>query len=217
MRVPNDVLKAKCAPHPTRGQPARQVSLISEDDYTIVASFGTRYRGIVQYYLLAGDVYRLNRLRWVMETSMLHTLAAKHRSSVSKMARKYNAKIGTPHGVRTCFEARFERDGRSALVARFGGIALKRQQQAVLTDREPTRTHPGTELIFRLLADRCEICGRMDNAQVHHVRKLADLATSGSPPEWARLMTAKRRKSLVVCSGCHDLIHHRTASAPSTS
>jgi len=217
LRVPNDVLKAKCAPYLTRGQPARQVSLINKDDYTIVASFGIRYRGIVQYYLLAGDVYRLNRLRWVMETSMLHTLAAKHRSSVSKMAGKYKAKIGTPHGVRTCFEARFERHGRSMLVARFGGIALKRRQQAVLIDREPTRTHPGQELISRLLADRCEICGHTDTVQVHHVRKLADLTMSGNPPEWARFMTSKRRKSLVVCGSCHDLIHHRTVSAPSMS
>ena len=148
---------------------------------------------------------------------MLHTLAAKHRSSVSKMAGKYKAKIGTPHGVRTCFEARFERDGRSVLVARFGGIALKRRQQAVLIDREPTRTHPGQELISRLLADRCEICGHTDNVQVHHIRKLADLTMSGNPPEWARFMTSKRRKSLVVCGSCHDLIHHRTGSVPSTS
>ena len=31
-----------------------------------------------EYHLLAGDVHRLNRLRWVMETSLLKTLAAKH-------------------------------------------------------------------------------------------------------------------------------------------
>ena len=60
-----------------------------EDDYTIVAKYGAEYRGIVQYYLLAGDVQRLHRLRWVMETSMLKTLARKHRSSVSKMAAKH--------------------------------------------------------------------------------------------------------------------------------
>ncbi|WP_199537243.1 group II intron reverse transcriptase/maturase [Spongiactinospora gelatinilytica] len=41
---------------------------------------------MVQYYLLAGDVWRFDRLRWVTETSMLKTLAAKHRSTVAKMA-----------------------------------------------------------------------------------------------------------------------------------
>jgi Type II intron maturase len=110
--VPKDVIKAKCGPFLTRGRPARQNSMIRESDCLIVASFGARYRGIVQYYLLARDVHRLHRLRWVMETSMLHTLAAKHRSTVSKMARKFKAKIVTPHGLRTCFEARFDREGR---------------------------------------------------------------------------------------------------------
>jgi hypothetical protein len=79
-----------------------------------------RYCRYADHYLLAGDVYRLHRLRWVMETSMLKTLAGKHRSTVSKMAAKHKARIQTPHGPRTCFEARIERDGRQPLVARFG-------------------------------------------------------------------------------------------------
>lgn len=40
-----------------------------------------------------------------METSLLKTLAAKHNSSVTTMAARYKAKIETPHGLRTCFEA----------------------------------------------------------------------------------------------------------------
>ncbi|MGP3959815.1 group II intron reverse transcriptase/maturase [Nonomuraea sp. 3N208] len=62
------------------------------DDHTIISTYGAEYRGIDQYYLLAGDVYRLNRLHWVMQTSLLKTLAAKHRSMVSAMARKYKDK-----------------------------------------------------------------------------------------------------------------------------
>jgi len=214
LRVPKDVIKAKCGPFLTRGRPARQNPTIRESDYLIVASFGARYRGIVQYYLLAGDVHRLHRLRWVMETSMLHTLAAKHRSTVSKMARKFKAKIVTPHGLRTCFEARFDREGRPPLVARFAGIPLKRQKMAVLTDRAPIRSYPNKELISRLLANRCELCQRTDTVQVHHVRKLADLDMTGNSPEWVTFMANKRRKSLVVCDECHEQIHHRRGSVP---
>ena len=72
-----------------------------------------------------------------METSLLKTLADKHRSSVTKMARKHKAAIDTPHGPRKCLEARIERNGRKPLVARFGGIPLRRQKDAVLTDRLP--------------------------------------------------------------------------------
>ena len=98
LRVPSAVIKAKQAPYLKRGKPARRPQLINEDDHTIVSTYGAEYRGIVQYYLLAGNVHRLYRLHWVMETSMLKTLANKHRSSVSKMARKYKATIETPTG-----------------------------------------------------------------------------------------------------------------------
>ncbi len=39
-----------------------------------------------------------------METSLLKTLADKHRSSVTKMAGKHKATIDTPHGPRKCLE-----------------------------------------------------------------------------------------------------------------
>ncbi|GIH21678.1 reverse transcriptase/maturase family protein [Rugosimonospora africana] len=215
LRVPPSVIKAKSALYLARGRPACRNPLLREDDYTIVAKYGAEYRGIVQYYLLAGDVQRLHRLRWVMETSMLHTLARKHRSSVSKMAAKHKAKIATTYGPRTCFEARITRDSRNPLVARFGGIALKRQKTATIVDRQPHRPlYPHKQLISRLLKGRCEICASTDSIEMHHVRKLADLTTAvGAPPAWAKIMANKRRKTLVVCDACHGQIH-ATPSTP---
>lgn len=137
LRVPLPVIMAKCAPYRRRGKPAHRPQLVNRDDYSIVATYGAEYRGVIQYYLLAGDVYRLHRLEWVTKTSMLKTLAAKHQSTVTKMAARHKAVIETPHGLRTCFEVRVERDGRKPLVARFGGIALKRQKNAVIDDRIP--------------------------------------------------------------------------------
>ena len=86
LRVPLAVIKAKSAPYMTRGKPAHRTRLMNDDDLTIISTYGAEYRGIVQYYLLAGDVWRLNRLRWVAKPRMLKTLAAKHRSTVPKMA-----------------------------------------------------------------------------------------------------------------------------------
>nr|WP_244202989.1 group II intron reverse transcriptase/maturase [Streptomyces rhizosphaericus] len=106
LRVPRSVVSAKQAQYKERGKPARRPELLNQDDHVIISTYGSEYRGIVQYYLMAGDVFRLARLQWVMETSMLMTLANKHRSSVSKMARKYATTIDTPHGPRKCFEAR---------------------------------------------------------------------------------------------------------------
>ena len=98
LRVPVEVIKAKCALYMQHGKPARRTRLMNLDDYTIVSIYGAEYRGTVQYYLLASDVYRLNRLNWVMETSMLKTLAGKHRSTASKTAaRPSNATAAGSH------------------------------------------------------------------------------------------------------------------------
>jgi group II intron reverse transcriptase/maturase len=209
LHVPASLIKAKSAPYLSRGVPACRNRMVNEADYSIVGRFGAEYRGLVQYYLLAGDVFRLHRLRWVMETSMLETLACKHRSSVSKVAARYKAKIETPHGPRTCFEAKVVRTGKKPLVARFGGIPLKRQKTAVLTDRLSTGPiYPNKELIRRLLRGRCELCGRSDGIEVHHIRNLAQLERLAPlSPHWAQVMTKRRRKSLVICGDCHGLIH----------
>jgi len=216
LSVPPDVVKAKCAPYRKRGKPAHMPQLLNDDDYTIVAKYGAQYRGIVNYYLLAHDVRRLNRLHWVMETSMLKTLAGKHKSTVTTMARRHKRVTDTEAGPRTCFEAVAARaGGRKPLVARFGGIPLKRKRMAVLQDRRvaPVITRR-RQLVTRLLAGRCELCGSNRTIQVHQVRKLADLKRQGQPqPEWAQLMAKRRRKTLVVCATCHEQTHIRQPTA----
>jgi hypothetical protein len=194
------------------GKPQQRPELKNEQDYSIISRYGAKYRGIVQYYLLAGDVHRLNRLHWVMLTSLLKTLACKYGSSVSKMARRYGARIETPHGPRKCMQVSVERgEGRKPLVATFGGIPLRRQKNAVLIDREPVRDAVrGSELIRRLLTGRCELCGQAEKVQVHQIRKLADLGKPEQPkPKWMQHMAKRRRKTLGVCDTCHASIHNR--------
>jgi len=211
LRVPREVIKAKCSRYMQGGKPAHRSRLVNDEDHAIISRYGAEYRGIVQYYLLAGDVWRLSRLHWVMQTSLLRTLARKYDSSVSKMARKYAATTETPHGPRKCLQVTVERgEGRKPLVATFGGIPLRRQKNAVLTDRVPdAAATPHRELIRRLLAGQCEICDATDRVQVHQIRKLADLDQARLPerPEWMEIMTRRRRKTLVVCSTCHADIH----------
>jgi hypothetical protein len=211
LRVPLDVIAAKRSPYRKHGKPWHRSALQNLDDYDIVKTFAAEYRGVVQYYMLAGDVWRFKALRWDAQTSMLKTLAAKHKSSVKKMAARYQAKVPTPRGLRTCYEARVERDGKQPLVARFGGIPLARNKDAVLDDRTPRKiTYPRKELTVRLLTGRCELCGDTDKVQVHQVRSMASLGTSSTDrPAWAALMAKKRRKTLVVCTSCHEVIHRQ--------
>src|SRR5712691_6119123 len=209
LRVPLDVIKAKRAPYRQRGKPWHRPALQNLDDYDIIQAYGAEYRGIVGYYMLARDVWRFNELEWYAKTSMLKTLGAKYQSTVTKMAARYKAKIKTPHGLRTCFEARIGRDGKPDLVARFGGIPLVQKKDAVLTDRVPARPPaPRKELLHRLHTRRCELCGDPAKVVVHQVRKLTSLGAPGpGQPAWAEKMAQIRRKTLVVCAPCHDAIH----------
>jgi group II intron reverse transcriptase/maturase len=209
LRVPLDVIKAKSAPYLRHGKPWHRSAMQNLDDFDIVKTYGAEYRGIVQYYLLANDVWRFNRLCRDATTSMLKTLAAKHQSSVSKMAAKHRATIETPHGPRRCYEARVERMGKQPLVARFGGIPLVRDKRAVIVDRTPPDqvTYQRKELVRRVLTRRCELCGEPGTVIVHQVRNLASLKRLTGQPPWAALMAKKRRKTLVVCHRCHEVIH----------
>ena len=92
LRVPPDVVKAQCARDRCHGKPWHRSRLQNLHDYHIVRVYAAEYRGVVNYYLLAQDVWRLRTLRWHAETSMLKTLAVKHQSTVSTMAARHRAK-----------------------------------------------------------------------------------------------------------------------------
>ena len=130
LRVPPGVVKAQCARYRQHGKPWPRSRLQNLDDYDIVRAYGAEYAGVANYYLLAQDVWRFSKLRWHAETSMLKTLAAKHNSTVAKMAARYRAKVVTGDGLRNCYEARVTRRGKRDLVARFGGIALRQDRRA---------------------------------------------------------------------------------------
>ena len=55
---------------------------------------------------------------------------------------------------------------------------------------------------------QCELCEHGTTVDVHQVAKLADLGKKGpDQPAWAALMAKMRRKTLIVCTPCHDWIH----------
>jgi group II intron reverse transcriptase/maturase len=209
LKVPPDVIKAQCARYRNHGKPWHRSRLQNLDDYDIIRVYGAEYRGVVNYYLLAKDAWRLRTLRWNAETSMLKTLAAKHQSTVSKMAARHKAKAETGDGPRTCFEARRKRRSKPDLVARFGGIILRQDRRAIITEPVPVRVRvPRRELLARLRQRECELCETGTTVAVHQVAGIREL---GKPetgqPAWAALMAKMRRKTLIVCAPCHDWIH----------
>ena len=210
LRVPQDVVKAKCARYLRRGKPIHRAELVHDSVYSIVAQYQQAFRGLADYYRMAFNLHQLNRLKWVMERSLTQTLALKLKISVRSVYRRYQSTLQTDRGPRAVLEVTVERgEGRKALVARWGGISLARSTKAVLNDAPLQISGPRTDLERRLLAEACELCGSREKVQVHHVRALKDLRMKGraEKPFWVQIMAARQRKTLVVCQGCHDAIH----------
>ncbi len=105
------MVRAQCARYRKHGKPWHRPRLQNLDDYDIVRVYGAEYRGVVNYYLLAQDAWRLRTLRWHAETSMLKTLAAQAPVHRLHDAARQRAKVITGDGPRTCFEARRKRKG----------------------------------------------------------------------------------------------------------
>ena len=210
LKVPADVVRAQCARYQRRGKAVHRTERMHDTVFSIMAQYQAEYRGVVNYYRLAYNLRVLNRLRWIMEQSLTKTLAHKLRITVMSVFRRYQTTISTERGPKKVLQVTVERPGKSPLTARWGGISLTHDRMAVLDDRpRPVWNHRSSELIERLLADTCELCGSHERVQVHHVRHLRDLHRPGRrpKPEWMYVMAARRRKTLIVCERCHRAIH----------
>jgi hypothetical protein len=158
---------------------------------------------------MAYNLHRFDWLRYTMERSLVRTLGKKLRLSTPRVYRRFGAVLHTPDGPRKGLEVQVERVGKLPLVAQWGGISLRWRIDAILDDRPPHAWNGRTEVLERLLADTCELCGSHDRVQVHHVRHLKDLHKHrGKPvPAWVEKMAARHRKTLVACHDCHVAIH----------
>jgi group II intron reverse transcriptase/maturase len=211
LKVPTDVVRAKCAPYQKGGKPIHRAERLNDDVFSIIAGYQLEFRGLAEYYRLAYNLStRLDRLKWVMEQSLTKTLASKLRVSVPKVYRRYQSTIQTERGPYKVLRVEVKRKGKKPLVAQWGGVSLARRKRAVLNDRPKSAWNTNrTELLERLLADQCELCGSQEGVQVHHVRSLKDLKRKGraEKPEWVKQMASRQRKTLVVCQECHTHIH----------
>lgn len=211
LRMPSKFPMEKARYYMKNDRPTHKRERVHDSDYGILCQYQSEYRGYIQHYQLADNIAKLSVLHGTMRYSLLKTLANKYKSTVAKMVKKYATKVMTPYGPRKCLEVVVAREGEKPLIARFGGIPLRTNKEAVISDQPIIRARFGrNELLKRLLRDTCEICESKDNIEVHHVRKLADLHRKGrkARPDWAKLMASRRRKTLVVCRSCHRKIHN---------
>jgi hypothetical protein len=204
--VPEEKVKKFCQ---TRGygdydrmESKQRPELIHLSDYEIIGTYNAELRGLANYYCLACDVKKkLNRLEYITHYSLFKTLANKRQTQLRKIILKL--KQGQDH------IHRFQVNGEEKQIKVFKLKDLNLEPKTwkevdilpntYMFDRR-------TEILERMSAQICEYCGKEDGYfEVHHVRKLSDIKEGKQ--KWQKLMIARKRKTLVLCVECHDLLH----------
>ena len=184
----------------------------------IIQTYQARYRGLVTYYRYAVDRCRFGKLKYAMEIALVKTLAHKLNISVSQVYRRYRATTTVNGRTYRILRVVIDTDNGPRSY-QWGGIPLTVEDSIdypITDQRHGFEVHQyfdrRSELITRLQAHRCELCGTEGPCEVHHVRKLADLkrrwAGRKAKPKWVVRMIAMHRKTLVVCHACHQAIHN---------
>jgi group II intron reverse transcriptase/maturase len=221
--VPHDVETKWVSEYSRDGKPIHINQYMQSSDYEIVAAYGARLRGVAQYYLLAQNVsLRMSRVYWVCMTSLQKTLCAKYKIKRTECYRKYWHKA--ENGMeRSHFQVVIQRENRPNLVAKCGELSLKTQRPSYIKDEIPAYYigDKHSELIQRLLTEECELCGRKEPVQAHHVNKVATIRKRWQgrkeKPKWVEYMIARNRKTVMVCRSCHQDITHGRYDGPRVS
>lgn len=211
LRIPRHIVQEKCNRYMKGGIPIHRKALTHNDELSIIMQYQAEYRGLANYYCMAVNLRDLSRLKWIMETSLTKTLAHKLKISVATVYKRFRTTIDTPQGPQRGLQAVKARAGKKPLVATWGSIRLIRNIHVPLDDNPPRIYNKRTEVVERMLANTCELCGAQGRMEVHHIRALRDLRRWGSRerPTWVITMASRQRKTLVVCHNCHRHVIHK--------
>ena len=163
----------------------------------------------MNYFCLADNVSHFYAVKRYAIVSAAKTIAAKHKQNTAWVYNKYLRKS---EGIRHLLvEAENPNNPRKPYRTTLGEKPIQVNKKAIIIDEVKHFYKGRNELVRRLLANECELCGSTDNIRVHHTRKLADIKkrykAQQPPPPWIQFMMERNRKTVVVCHQCHIDIH----------
>jgi len=215
--VPGEAITRKLQPFMEKGKAASFKARVGLPILDIINEYNAEIRGLYEYYSLAMDVSaKLGKFRYYHYWSMLKTIAHKEKSKVRKIKAKYGIdvrrKVGT--GTRKIVGVKYKtKDGERTMTYYNESLKMVKEPNTKLTDKYCPNIGTGRQLINRLNANVCELCGTNEGEfEVHHVRKLKDIKDKYKKrgkaiPDWVLVMSKIRRKTLIVCECCHQNIH----------
>lgn len=181
--------------------PVERRALVRSSDLEILTVYNAELRGICNYYGMASNFYRLNYFAYLMEYSCLKTLAAKHKSKISKIKERFKDGKGG-----WCIPYECKSRTQYMYFARYQDSKKAKSVEDLIPNPGMRYVYSRNTFESRLNAKVCEFCGCTNSAhyEIHHVKKLKDLQGKAL---WEQIMIGRRRKTMVVCRSCHYKIH----------
>jgi group II intron reverse transcriptase/maturase len=176
--------------------------LQQNEDLEILMQYNSEIRGLYNYFRLANNASVLHKFYYIMKESMLKTFASKYRTSASKIWKKYSmdgkfrVKYRTKKGEKFAYliDNVFVKDS-----------TIKKKDSNIDELPNTIQFTARTSLVDRLKAEKCEMCGKTDKLEMHHIRKLKDLK---GKKLWEKHMIARQRKTIALCLECHVKLHN---------
>jgi group II intron reverse transcriptase/maturase len=215
--LPGEAITRKLQPFTEKGKAASFKARVGLPILDIINEYNAEIRGLYNYYSLAMDVSaKLGKFRYYHYWSMMKTIAHKEKSKVREIKAKYGIdvprKVGK--GTRKIVGVKYTtKDGEKIMTYFNESLKMIKEPNTYLSDKYCPNIGTGRQLINRLNANVCELCGINEGEfEVHHVRKLKDIKDKYKKrgkaiPEWVLVMSKIRRKTLIVCECCHQNIH----------
>lgn len=174
------------------GFPLKKKGWIMYDDDVIIARYNSVLRGIRNYYAPADNLgSSMNRINYIVKFSCAHTLAAKHRTRISKQLRRKDSNsikrlLDEVPGKVNPWDFRGVKVNELSLEKAFTSFAAR------------TRV---------LSSDKCVACGSKDRLEMHHVKALRKGGVALKDNYMLAMMQRINRKQICVCHSCHTQIH----------
>jgi len=210
LTIPDDVLREKEEQYTRQGKVVARNLLAQEHEYSITMQYQSEFRGLANYYALAYNSQKLKKLKWYMEQSLTKTIAKKQNISVMQVYQKYGTKVKVGKKSYKAIQVVVPREGKKPLIATWGGQPVRPEVSIPSKDKRTlSYADSRSELLQRMMAEKCELCGNTEKVEIHHIRALKDLKKypGRDKPKWIQKMAAMKRKTLVLCRTCHMDIH----------
>jgi group II intron reverse transcriptase/maturase len=176
----------------SKGFPLKKKGWIVYDDDVIIARYNSVLRGLRNYYAPADNLgTSINRINYIMKYSCAHTLAAKHRTRISKQLRRKDSNsirklLDEVPGKVNPWDFRGERINEISLEQAFTSFAAR---TCVLSN------------------DKYSACGCKKDLEMHHVKALRKGGVDLKDKYMLAMMQRLNRKQICVCRNCHTKIH----------